>query len=305
MITLPLVRLSIAADKIRNKEKVTPYRLNTPDELGQLTTIFFEMVKTEESHRKELQEAHIQVQKQNENLEIQVAKRTTELQEINEQLTRKIENQKITENKLSQSLQEKEVLLKEIHHRVKNNLQMVMSLLRLHSSFVDSEISKNVLQESEVRIRSMAMVHEKLYQSTTLRNIDLGSYIESLAQSLIETYNSGYIQLNLKVESFKVSIDTAIPCGLIVNELITNVLKHAFTPNQEGELRIMLSRTDSAEIKLEISDNGKGLPANLDTTKPDSLGLQLLQTLSSQINAEVDVRSNNGTSVSLTFSNHD
>ncbi|MCE7698081.1 MAG: sensor histidine kinase, partial [Methanobacterium paludis] len=179
------------------------------------------------------------------------------------------------ERKLKASLNEKELLLKEIHHRVKNNMQIISSMLSLQSNYVEGE-AVNVLKESQNRVKSMAIIHEKLYQSHDLTHINFKEYIESLLNYLFYSYNgnSEAVTIKLDVEDIFLGIETAVPLGLIINELVSNSLKYAF-PHGEGEITLKLHRRPEG-FELQISDNGIGMPEKIDFTTTKSLGLQLV-----------------------------
>jgi PAS domain S-box-containing protein len=209
----------------------------------------------------------------------------------------------IAEEKLFKSLQEKEILLKEVHHRVKNNLYVISGLLNLQSSYVEDEAVKILFQDSQNRIQTMAVIHEQLYQSNDLSQINFADYIKRLVSNLFLSYN--HYQKGIKpithLQECYLSIETAIPAGLLINELVTNAFKHAF-PNGEGEVTINLIVKEEEQVKLEIIDNGVGLPPNLDWEKNNSLGLRLVRLLSQQLDAEILVNGNNqGTIFSITF----
>jgi PAS domain S-box-containing protein len=207
------------------------------------------------------------------------------------------------EDKLFKSLQEKEVLLKEIHHRVKNNLYVISGLLNLQSSYIEDEKVRNLFQDSQNRIQTMAVIHEQLYQSQDLAEIDFADYINRLISNLFFSINhqpSG-IKPILQLEPCCLNIETAIPAGLLINELVTNAFKHAF-PNQKGELKINLEVKEDQQITLTVADNGKGFPPNLDWENSPSLGLRLVRLLTQQLDAELNFQtSENGTIFSVQF----
>lgn len=204
--------------------------------------------------------------------------------------------------KIKQSLREKEILLREIHHRVKNNIQVISSLLNLQARYIEDETYAQMLKESQNRIRSMALIHEKLYQSENLAEVDFNEYITDLVYSVFRSYgvNTHSIGLTIKVEDVSLSIDTAIPCGLIINELVSNCLKHAF-PDEKGEITITL-RPVNGDIELMVSDNGRGIPEDVDIRTTQSLGLHLVTILAEdQLNGKIDLDRNGGTAVRITF----
>lgn len=217
---------------------------------------------------------------------------------------RNITERKQAEAKLNASLQEKELLLKEIHHRVKNNLLVVSSLLEWQSSCLKDPAIRKILDESQQRIYSIALIHEKLYKSKNLFKIDFGDYLENLVRQLIFSLTSDIhrIKLHLELEQIFLNAETATPCGLIVSELITNAFKHAFPEEQPGRLCLKLHQNSQEEIKLSVQDNGVGLPPGLDCRKTESLGLQLVFLLAKQLNAQIEVLQEGGTTFNLSFS---
>ena len=208
---------------------------------------------------------------------------------------------KIAENKIKESLMEKEVLLREIHHRVKNNLQIISSLLNLQTRCVEGEETINVLKESQNRVKTMAMVHEKLYQSEDLKDINFKEYTENLVSDLFYSYGvkRGTIDLQINVDNLEMDIDTAIPCGLIINELVTNSLKYAF-PSHKGIVKIELKRIRD-KLELIISDNGSGLPDDLDIEATETLGLKMVTILVSQLKGTLKLDRTNGTEFRIIF----
>jgi PAS domain S-box-containing protein len=208
------------------------------------------------------------------------------------------------EEKILASLHEKEILLKEIHHRVKNNLQVVSSILYLQSKNLKSKKILNILQESQHRIRSMALVHEKLYQSESIANIDFSGYIKDLANFLFRTYakNTSAIGLKLNVQKIPLDIETAIPCGLILNELVSNALKYAFPDERGGKITVEFFSDEKDNYNFVIKDNGIGLPGNVSINNASSLGLRLVQSLVAQLEAKININRDNGTSYEIVFS---
>lgn len=207
------------------------------------------------------------------------------------------------ENSIRESLAEKEILIKEIHHRVKNNMQIVSSLLFLQSQFIKDPEMLAKLQESQDRIKSMALVHEKLYQSTDLNRINFRDYIESLTRHIANSYRNVNVDLRLEMDDphMLMTIDTAIPCGLILNELVSNAFKHAFGPGGRGVLNIGFAYFGK-EAKLIVSDNGVGIPStDLSTYENSSLGVQLVLALAKQLRGRIEVHNSNGSEFELTF----
>ncbi len=219
-----------------------------------------------------------------------------------------ITDRKQTELRLSTLLQEKEVLLKEIHHRVKNNLQIITSLLDLQSDYLESDSVKVMFQESRSRVRSMALVHEHLYQSADLSRINFGDYINGLAGYLMRVYGhlEQDVRLDVDVDSALMSVEMAVPLGLIINELVSNALKHAFPMEQPGLIIVQLKKVSSTEFRLIIQDNGVGLPTNMDIRQSPSLGLTIVMTLINQLQATLNQFSQKqGTCFEIAFSVED
>jgi PAS domain S-box-containing protein len=219
---------------------------------------------------------------------------------------RDITERKWAEEQIKASLREKEVLLKEIHHRVKNNLQVISSLLYLQSKNVKDQETFEMLQESQSRVRSMALVHESLYQSQDLARIDFAEYVRNLANYLLRSYgvDTDLIKLKINVEDVSLGVDMAIPCGLILNELVSNSLKHAFPDSRRGEIRIEL-RSDDDQFALMAGDDGIGLPEDLDFRNPESLGLQLVNMLVDQLEGTIELDRSGGTAFEIVFAEPD
>jgi PAS domain S-box-containing protein len=213
-------------------------------------------------------------------------------------------DRKLAEEQLKISLHEKEILLAEIHHRVKNNLQIVSSLLSLQSGHVTDSNVLSAIQDSQSRVRSMALIHDQLYQSRDITRIDFSVYLKNLTQSLLLTYAqlTSYVNLRVNAEKVHFAIETAIPCGLIVNELVTNSLKHAFEKGVAGEVKVELSLEQGDRCLMIVSDNGRGLPEDLDVRTSKSLGLRLVRELAeSQLMGGLEVSSNKGTEFRISF----
>ncbi|MCT7984200.1 PAS domain S-box protein [Laspinema sp. A4] len=222
-----------------------------------------------------------------------------------------ITEQKKALGQLKASLQEKEVLLKEIHHRVKNNLQVISSLLNLQSRSIQDLETRTLFQDSQNRIQSIAFIHEKLYQSRDLAQVDFSQYIQTLCIHLFRSYGMSpqRISLDLQIDDIFLSVDTAIPCGLIVNELVCNALKHGFPPNGTGAIEITLHRTFQEEddhskrdFMMRVRDNGVGFPSEIDFRKTRSLGMQLINTLVKQLKGTIELDRSSGTAFQIVFS---
>ena len=214
-----------------------------------------------------------------------------------------ITDRKIAEGQLKNSLKEKEALLKEIHERVKNNLQVISSLLNLQSGYILDPQARARFKETQDRLKAMVLIHEKLYQSQDLTSIDFGGYIRNLAVHLFRSHqaNVHVIALHLEVDSISLDIDRAMPCGLIINELVANALQYAFPSGTSGEIRLAFHEDEQRQITLQVSDTGVGVPAHLDFHQAESLGWQLVNTLTEQLQGKILLERNGGTKFTLTF----
>ena len=217
-------------------------------------------------------------------------------------IVRDITERKKAEEEIKAALKEKEILLREIHHRVKNNLQIISSLLSLQSQYIKDDRHVEILKDSQNRVKSMALIHEKLYLSENLANIDFKEYIESLVRELVRSYkvDPGRITVNVDAENISLGVDTAIPCGLIINELVTNALKHAF-PDGKGVITVAL-HTNNGAIELRVSDNGVGMPEDIDFRTTETLGLRLVSILAEdQLDGDITLTRDTGTEFCITF----
>jgi len=235
-------------------------------------------------------------------LEQKVLVRTEELNKTNESLVAEIALRNKAENEIVTSLREKEMLLKEIHHRVKNNMQVISSLLFMQAKAQKDETIKEILKESQDRIKSIALVHEKLYQSTDLQRIDYTDYLRKITDHLFESYNvdPNLITLNLNAEKAVLHIDKAVPCSLIINEMISNSLKHAFPGGRKGTITIDFKKGVDNYI-LNYSDDGIGIPEGITFERKESLGMQLIKGLTKQIDGSIVLDRTAGTKYTITF----
>jgi PAS domain S-box-containing protein len=232
------------------------------------------------------------------------------LAELREQSVREAEQ--VTESRvlrarqgeLSRNLKEREVLLQEIHHRVKNNLQVISSLINMQVRKLEHGSSRDALEQCQTRVLAIALIHEKLYQSKDYSEVHFAEYARSLAASVFHALGVSETQvtLELAIDDVPLGVDRAIPCGLLLNELITNALKHAFPGGRAGAVRVALARVAGDRLRLVVSDNGVGLPSGVDVQRTASLGLQLVTTLAEQLDAQLEVRGEGGASFQLTFS---
>lgn len=242
--------------------------------------IVIHLVRTRTLRR--LEQLRMQNERHKEELEQRVVERTTQLQ---------------------RSLDEQQVLLREVHHRVKNNLQVVCSLLDLESRAETDAAVSTTLVESRGRILTMALVHENLYQADELSHIDMGTYFQHMVADVFNAHGEWPQQVSLQVDAdgVQLDIDRAVPCGLIVHELVSNALRHGFPDGRKGHLQIAL-RADGDRVMLEVNDDGVGLPASFDLKRCSSLGIQLVRVLSRQLRGELVVKSEGGTQFALGFS---
>lgn len=217
-------------------------------------------------------------------------------------VSRDITERKKAEKALKQSITEKEMLIREIHHRVKNNLMVISSLLNLQSRYIKDKESFNIFRESQNRAKSMALIHERLYRSDNMKKINFGEYIETLSTDLYRTYvmDQDLIRLNLDVENAEIDINTSVPLGLIVNELVSNSMKHAFPDERRGEINISFKKVDDSFV-LSVNDDGIGFQQDFDFKNTGSLGLQLVNMLVGQIKGKIELKNKKGTEFKITF----
>lgn len=212
---------------------------------------------------------------------------------------------KVIQQKVLSSLREKEILLEEIHHRVKNNLQLISSLLNLQAQQSAGKTPTEILRECQDRVRSIALIHERLYQSPDFTSINWRDYVSSIVDHLYNSYNVNRDKISLKIEMEDVTfnINHAIPCALIINELVSNAFKYAFPDGLKGKISIAMKRIDENQLCISVSDNGIGLPKNVDLQKTNTLGLQIVRTLANQIGSQLQIIRNNGTEFKIILKN--
>jgi two-component sensor histidine kinase len=258
----------------------------------------------------------------NARLEQRVRARTAELAQTNAALLAEIQAHKQVEHEQTQllvreqvlrrrleaqlraSLQEKEVLLKEVHHRVKNNLQVVASLLDMQADTIEDRSIRTLFEDSQQRIQSIALIHESLYQSGDMvAQVNAADYLPRLSQQLFKAYRSPSDRLTLRVhaEPVRLAVPTAVPCGLLVTELVTNSFKHAFPDGLVGEIHITLRQDPTGACVLIVGDTGVGLPEGLDVRATESLGWQLVGLLTEQLRGTIELEGHGGTTVTITF----
>ena len=255
------------------------------DELGDLIDGFNEMLSQIETRDDALSSAREELERRAQALQVELTER------------------KRAEERTARSLREKEVLLQEIHHRVKNNLQVISSLLELQRQHVSDEHTTEMLLDSQNRVRSMALVHERLYRTEDLAEIDFQEYLEDLCRRLERTYAAASRGVDITTSVVDVSLDiaTAIPTGLIVNELVSNALKYAYPDGAPGSIRVELKPDGDASWRLRVADAGVGLPADLDLQDPITLGLKLVNALVLQLSGQLELEPGPGTRFAVTF----
>ncbi len=272
-ISSPILKLAEAAEQIGKGNLEVKIDIDSKDEIGELAKAFNKMVK---------------------NLQKITVSRDT--------FAKEVEERKKIEKKLINSLKEKEILLKEVHHRVKNNMQVISSLFSLQAKYLKDKEAVQFLKECQNRIKSMALVHENLYRSKDLVNVNFSDYIKKLANLLYDSYKPNTkVDLKLDVEDIFLDIETAIPCGLIINELVSNAFKHAFPEGKQGEIRVSMHLISENEVELIIQDTGIGLPKDFSIEKVNSLGLKLVKLLTEQLDGSLEIIKNQGTKFKIKF----
>jgi two-component sensor histidine kinase/sensor domain CHASE-containing protein len=231
-----------------------------------------------------------------------VAQRTQELEASNREVEQQRAELARSNTELAAALNAQEILLRELHHRVKNNLQVIASLFSLQARYLPDPRSREIFEESRNRVFSIALAHEKLYRSKDLGRIDFSEYARNLVSHLHSNLApSAPINVVTDIQAVTLPVETAIPCGLVINELVTNAFKHAFPGGRQGAIRVVLREVDPARWLVAVEDDGIGLPAQISLGKTDSLGLDLVSILATQLGAEVEVTRDKGTSFRLTF----
>jgi len=275
----------------RDREGIERLRRENAFLLDQLEIAYQNLEEILSTADHETQIVYRELRKKNQELE----QRLAEIEDANSQLRR-------AEEQLKKSLQEKEVLLKEVYHRVKNNFQVISSLLNLQARYFTDEQILDAFHACRHRVDSMGLVHEWLYQSDDLAQIDFAEYVRILTRELLDSYGADEygIGLRLGLEEILLRINTAIPCGLIINELVSNALKHAFPSRRGGEIHVQMA-SDGTEFILTVGDNGCGFPEDLDFRKTQTMGLLLVNTLVQQLNGTIELNREEGTTFEINF----
>jgi two-component system, sensor histidine kinase PdtaS len=217
-----------------------------------------------------------------------------QLKTLNAELEERVQARTV---ELRSSLRERDVLIQEIHHRVKNNLRVISSLINIQTKRLEPGKNRDALEECQTRVQAIALIHEKLYQSRDYSRVPFSDYVRFHATGI----SPGGVNLELAIDDVTLGVDTAIPCGLLLNELITNALKHGFKDRRRGKIRVELTRQDERRLRLAVTDNGVGLPDGFDLATSQSMGLRLIVTLAKQLGAQLEVGSGEGASFSVTF----
>jgi two-component sensor histidine kinase len=261
------------------------------------------ILKQEITHRREIEKSLFTLNQQLEETNLILKTEIEQRKESEAQLQQAILVREQTELQLKQSLREKEILLKEIHHRVKNNLFVASSLLELQTDYIEEPRIIKMFSDSQNRIYSMALIHEHLYSNHALDKLNFKEYIQDLTARVIDSYDNSYqkIQFFIEAESIFFDLETAHPCGLIINELIANAIEHGFKDKNEGTIWIYFHHINSDKLELIIKDNGWGFPENLNLETLNSLGLQLVQTLVKQLEGNIEIIQHCGAEVKIQF----
>ena len=290
IISEPVLHLASIAETVSRSRDYTVRAVQSgADEIGFLVGSFNEMLGQVDKRDRELREVR-------DGLELRVKERTAELEsEIAERI--------LAQDRITSSLHEKEVLLKEVHHRVKNNLQIITSLLNLQASKIKDKKLEAMFRDSQGRVKTMALIHEKLYRSENLSEVNFADYVDSLTRFMLSTVSGNRERISIKqdVDKILLSVDKAIPCGLIINELVTNALKYAFPDGNGGEIIVSCKRGADRRIVLEISDNGVGIPGEVDLENTGTLGMQLVTSLIGQLDGTIRIDRESGTRFTLEF----
>ncbi len=288
VLTEPLQAIARTARRIAAGDLSQRATVRGKGEIAVLASAFNKMMD-------DLASAYARLEEANAHLERRVEERT-------QQLRNEVAERERAQQRIAAALREKTVLFQEVHHRVKNNMQVISSMLRLQSGYLSDPQALEAFNECQNRVKTMALIHEKLYQSKNLAMIDFGEYVQSLASQVVRSYGQRAAQVQTKVEVKDVvlGVDAGIPCGLIINELLSNAVKHAF-PEGKGTVSLRMNRSDGL-IELRVVDDGIGFPKDVDFRNPGSLGLQLVNTLVNQLEGSMELVSNGkGSEFRITF----
>jgi two-component sensor histidine kinase len=290
VISNPILNLaSIAENVSKDKDYSVRAKRFGSDEVGFLVDSFNDML--DQVHRRDLELLEVR-----DGLELRVKERTAELEsEIAERV--------LAQERITASLREKEVLLKEVHHRVKNNLQIITSLLNLQASKIKDKKLEAMFRDSQGRVKTMALIHEKLYRSENLSEVNFSDYVDSLTRYMLSTISGNRERITVKqdIDDILLGVDIAIPCGLIINELVTNSLKYAFPDGKGGEIAVSCKKRCDGRISLTVGDNGVGIANHVDIENSETLGMQLVNSLIGQLDGTMRIERERGTRFTLEF----
>jgi two-component sensor histidine kinase len=256
------------------------------------------------NQRKKAEEA---LQNAHDELEQRVTERTTELADTNITLKQEIQDRKRAEAQINASLVEKEALLREVHHRVKNNFEIISSLLDISAMQTENGEIQNLWEDMRSRIFSMAMIHAQLYENERFDRIDMGKHIQRLIEHISDIYERPGKSITSMIESSKIllSVNQAIPCALAMNEIITNAFKHAFIEKSRGKVSVYINNTTDGSVLMKVKDDGDGLPDGVDLSSVDGLGIKLAtQLVDGQLNGRMWINRDHGTEISIEFKKH-
>jgi len=242
-----------------------------------------------------------ELRQMNVHLDALVDQRTEELLHANATLKQEIAERRRAEDALRALLEEKVVLLREIHHRVKNNLQVVSSLLSLQQQAAEHPLTKELLRETRGRVQAMARIHEKLYQVRNVAEVDFGEYVRTVTRELLQSYGIRNVRVDVTADDLPLHVDTAIPCGLIINELVTNALKHGFKGRSQGTIRVELATQQSGIVSLLVADDGVGFAQAVDYRTARTMGMVIVRSLVAQLRGTIDLRAGAGTEFLIQF----
>jgi two-component sensor histidine kinase/sensor domain CHASE-containing protein len=278
-----ILRLNKDVTRIKNSKNPSKHVIvEGKDEISYLSNSINDMLEGLEHSQAEQKKSQDELKRNRDHLEEIVESRTVQL---------------------NNSIQEKEVLLREIHHRVKNNMQIVSSLLKLQSQNIEDKKYRDIFIDSQNRIQAMALIHQKLYQSESIAQINFKEYIDGIVSNIFESYGQkSNIIFDINIENIHIKIDYAVPCGLIINELVTNSFKYAFPDGRQGKIKISVKSNDNDMIQISISDNGIGIPKDMDIRNTKSLGLKLITGLAeNQLHGEIILKRERGTEFQINF----
>jgi two-component sensor histidine kinase len=245
-----------------------------------------------------------ELRQMNVHLDALVDQRTEELLHANATLKQEVAERRRAEDALRVLLEEKVVLLREIHHRVKNNLQVISSLISLQQQAAEHPVTKELLRETRGRVQSMARIHEKLYQARNVAEVDFGEYVRTVTRELLQSYGVRNVRVDVVADDVHLHVDTAIPCGLIINELVTNALKHGFIGRREGTIKVELATQQSGMLNLLVADDGVGFDDTVDYRTVRTMGMVIVRSLVAQLSGTMDLRTNPGTEFMIQFPLH-